>query len=121
MRIEWSKASTRVSCWEEQVQLLVEEMRRIPEFFRWEAKCWDERGCSFSAIDPTLLEGHRAYALRQASIRRALAVTCHTSWADTLAFVKRIDEEYLAEVTSHEEGGREDMEIDNRLGCVGAS
>ena len=42
MRIEWSKASARVSHWEEQVQLLVEEMQCIPEFFRWEVKCWDE-------------------------------------------------------------------------------
>ena len=103
------------------MQLLVEEMQHIPEFFRWEAKCWDERGCSFSAIDTTLLEGHRAYALRQASICHALAITCHTSWADMLAFVKHIDEEYLAEATSHEEGGREDLEIDNQLGCVGVS
>ncbi|KAH0828896.1 hypothetical protein J3R83DRAFT_2296 [Lanmaoa asiatica] len=93
MRIEWCKARARVHRWSEEVELLVEEMRQIPEFFKWEAKCWEERSQYFSKVDSSLQEGHCAYALHQASLHRALATACQASWADTLAFIRRLDEQ----------------------------
>ncbi|KAG1726897.1 uncharacterized protein EDB91DRAFT_1330912 [Suillus paluster] len=44
MRIEWCKARARAMRWAEEVELLKEEMRRILQFFEWDAQRWDERG-----------------------------------------------------------------------------
>ncbi|KAG1724932.1 uncharacterized protein EDB91DRAFT_1331171 [Suillus paluster] len=43
MRIEWCKARARAMRWAEEVELLKEEMRRILQFFEWDAQRWDER------------------------------------------------------------------------------
>ncbi|KIJ10047.1 hypothetical protein PAXINDRAFT_27756, partial [Paxillus involutus ATCC 200175] len=88
MRIEWCKARARAKRWEEEVKLLLEEMRRANEFFLWEAKQWDERGepfsfereWTFSALDEADLEGYRAYAKRQSALHRALAARNSSSW-----------------------------------------
>lgn len=76
MRIEWCKARARLERWEEDVELLTEEMRRVLAFFEWDAARWDERGKDFESSDDVVLEGHRAYAQRQATLRRSLAQKC---------------------------------------------
>ncbi|KAG1840936.1 hypothetical protein DFJ58DRAFT_845206 [Suillus subalutaceus] len=43
MRIEWCKARACAMRWEEEVELLREEMCRIGAFLRWEAGRWDAR------------------------------------------------------------------------------
>ncbi|KIK34194.1 hypothetical protein CY34DRAFT_17891 [Suillus luteus UH-Slu-Lm8-n1] len=87
MRIEWCKARARVMRWAEEVELLKEETRRIQQFFEWDAQRWDERGLGNALQDADECEGQMAYAKHQAILRRMLAESFKTSWADTLAFV----------------------------------
>ncbi|KIK74770.1 hypothetical protein PAXRUDRAFT_19553 [Paxillus rubicundulus Ve08.2h10] len=77
---------------DEEVTLLVEEMRRILAFFEWDTKRWDLRGEDFNSQDGDQ-EGFRAYAQRQAALRCALAERNRAAWKDVLAFVKRLDED----------------------------
>lgn len=61
--------------WEEEVQLLLEEMRRVNVYLNWEAGWWEERAERRSSqaggvqVKPCLEEGLRAYARRQACLR----------------------------------------------------
>lgn len=73
--------------WSEEVELLVEEMRRIKAFFLWDATRWDERKTKVCIGDAENLEGFRAYASRQAWIRRALHNRCADSWKDVPKFL----------------------------------
>lgn len=91
MRIEWCKARARAKRWEEEVELLVEEMRRVLAFWKWDAARWDERGKNFVSDDDAVLEGHHAYAQRQATLRRLLAQRCQDAWSNTIALVKGTD------------------------------
>ncbi|KAG1898331.1 uncharacterized protein F5891DRAFT_1129534 [Suillus fuscotomentosus] len=60
--------------WEEEVQLLREEMCRVIAFLDWHAGWWDTQGsqCTFSSLQAG--EGALAYAQRQANLRRKMAV-----------------------------------------------
>ncbi|KAG2746553.1 hypothetical protein P692DRAFT_201658994, partial [Suillus brevipes Sb2] len=80
MKIEWCKARARSMRWKEEVELLQEEMQRILQFFDWEAMLWDERANQSWSEGPAEREGRIAYARRQPALRRALSVTCHSSW-----------------------------------------
>ncbi|KAG1733186.1 uncharacterized protein EDB91DRAFT_1330100 [Suillus paluster] len=84
MRIEWCKARARAMRWAGEVELLKEEMRRILQFFEWDAQCWDERGLgnALQLDDADQHEGQMAYAKRQASF----------TWADTLALVDTFED-----------------------------
>ncbi|KAG1904044.1 uncharacterized protein F5891DRAFT_1126943 [Suillus fuscotomentosus] len=64
VRIEWCKT---------QVELLTEEMRRVLEFFTWQQARWEEQGKACVGECAADIEGLRAYAARQANIRRGLA------------------------------------------------
>ncbi|KIJ12364.1 hypothetical protein PAXINDRAFT_163929 [Paxillus involutus ATCC 200175] len=104
MRIEWCKARARAMRWAEEVMLLVEEMRRILAFFEWDAKHWDLRGKDFNSQDGDQ-EGFRAYARRQAALRRALAERNRAAWKDAIYDMD------LLETTQHsgaESEGEED-------------
>ncbi|KAG1720834.1 hypothetical protein EDB19DRAFT_1898407 [Suillus lakei] len=81
MQIEWYKARAWAMHWAEEVELLKEEMRRIQQFFEWDAQHWDEWGLGNALQDADQCKGHMACAKRQASFK--------TSWADTLALVDR--------------------------------
>jgi hypothetical protein len=87
MRIEWCKARARAMRWEEEVDLLQEETRRILQFFEWEALRWDEHVAA-STDEVADHESRIAYARRQASLRRRLAQRFQDMWADTLSFLQ---------------------------------
>ncbi|OAX31082.1 hypothetical protein K503DRAFT_704266 [Rhizopogon vinicolor AM-OR11-026] len=93
MQIEWCKARACAKCWEEEVELLMEEMRPILQFFKWEACHWNElwKECAIEPAEDSLREGLIAYAARQASLCQALSHSFSASWADTLAFVAKIN------------------------------
>ncbi|KAG1871548.1 hypothetical protein F4604DRAFT_1881169 [Suillus subluteus] len=44
LRVEWCKAWARAHWWEEEVQLLCEEMRCVLAFLEWQAGWWDAQG-----------------------------------------------------------------------------
>ncbi|KAJ7256420.1 hypothetical protein C8J57DRAFT_954538, partial [Mycena rebaudengoi] len=41
VQVEWSKAMAQKKWWEEEVQLLREEMRHVLRFLRWQALWWE--------------------------------------------------------------------------------
>ncbi|TFK82053.1 hypothetical protein K466DRAFT_603993 [Polyporus arcularius HHB13444] len=80
LRVEWCKARARSHRWREEVQLLLEEMRRVPQFHEWTAQEWERRSDQNFQGREEYLEGARAYALQQASIRRKMKNFCLHVW-----------------------------------------
>ncbi|TFK77994.1 hypothetical protein K466DRAFT_445690, partial [Polyporus arcularius HHB13444] len=80
LRVEWCKARARAHRWREEVQLLLEEMRRVPEFHEWMARQWEQRSVRNYQGREEYFEGARAYAVQQASIRRKMKEFCRHVW-----------------------------------------
>lgn len=67
--------------WNEEVELLLEEMRRVKAFLSWQAGWWIEReDHSDLSITAAQMEGLSAYARRQAQIRLYLKVSFESMW-----------------------------------------
>ncbi|KAF9460988.1 hypothetical protein BDZ94DRAFT_1168522, partial [Collybia nuda] len=79
---EWCKARARAHRWQEECLLLQEEMRRIEQYFQWQADWWVARGSGASNSDPTVTQGMVAYAHRQNDIRRDMLALCVETWKD---------------------------------------
>lgn len=80
LRIEWAKSRARAHRWQEECALLLEEIRRVKSFFNWEAVRWDARAKKAAN------EGPRAYAHRQAAIRRDMLARFVQNWQDVAAY-----------------------------------
>ncbi|KAG1888370.1 hypothetical protein F4604DRAFT_1916291 [Suillus subluteus] len=91
VRIEWCKTRARALRWSEEVELLTEEMRRVLEFFTWQQARWEEQGKACVGECAADIEGLRAYAARQANIRRRLADHFRVLWAPFLSLEGPID------------------------------
>ncbi|KAJ7768842.1 hypothetical protein B0H16DRAFT_1452770 [Mycena metata] len=73
LQVEWAKAKARKNRWEEEVNLLHEEMRRLLRYLTWEAGEWDARaGINCSDVPAAVQAGLRAYARKQAEMHRSL-------------------------------------------------
>ncbi|RDX41714.1 hypothetical protein OH76DRAFT_1459063 [Lentinus brumalis] len=81
LRVEWCKARARAMRWSEEVELLQEEMRRTQEYHNWRASWWQEHVGRTFQQRAELTEGMRAYAHRQAAIRRRMSEYCKRAWA----------------------------------------
>ena len=88
----------------EEVELLLEEMRRVLAFLEWDVNRWKQRAArapqrvsntEHSSSSPEnkgpLEEGLRAYALRQAAVRQRLFDTFAQQWHDVPAFIALAD------------------------------
>ncbi|EIW75289.1 hypothetical protein CONPUDRAFT_66284, partial [Coniophora puteana RWD-64-598 SS2] len=84
LRVQWCKARARASRWTEETILLKEEMRRVLQFLDWQGEWWKANAecCSFKA--EAYRDGAMAYALRQASIRRAIGTRFATKFSSYL-------------------------------------
>ncbi|KAJ7431013.1 hypothetical protein B0H11DRAFT_2165862 [Mycena galericulata] len=80
LHVEWAKSFARVKRWTEEVDLLKEEMRRVPVTLRAKAAWWDGK-MALEGSSPEHSEGMRAYAARQADLRRRLAAHFEELWA----------------------------------------
>lgn len=81
MRVEWAQCIARADRWEEEVTLLQEEMRRVVQFMEWKSNDW--AGKVDARVGDVTLEvslGLSAYARKQASIFRHLAVQFCQRW-----------------------------------------
>ncbi|KAJ7121221.1 hypothetical protein C8R46DRAFT_929163 [Mycena filopes] len=68
LRVEWSRAKARKNRWDEEVELLREEMRRVLRYLDWEQKRWAALKLESSAradITAELRQGLEAYASKQ--------------------------------------------------------
>jgi len=71
MRVEWCKAVARTERFEEEIKLIVEEMRWTLLFFKWTVDNWEGLGearASEPGLDQGTVLGITAYAARQAAL-----------------------------------------------------
>ena len=105
MRAEWARSKARADRWEEEVELLVEEMHRVVMFLEAESTGWQARadarvrGLSHPRISFDIEDGVRAFAMRHAAVYQALAFRFASTWAPLLNALGRPpkwSEEYTA-------------------------
>lgn len=94
LRIQWLRTRARAMRWDEEVKLLLEEMRRVKAFFHWQGDWWASQQSlrarspddptpdddPLSKVDEPTIEGLAAYARRQAELRYALRDHCTYMW-----------------------------------------
>ncbi|KAG1797493.1 uncharacterized protein HD556DRAFT_1431147 [Suillus plorans] len=80
LRVEWCKARARRNRWSEEIQLLLEEMRHILVFLRWQGDSWDSHATLRTDGQPEYQEGLIAYARCQAHIQRGLVAAFAEHW-----------------------------------------
>ncbi|KAJ7745301.1 hypothetical protein B0H16DRAFT_1462817 [Mycena metata] len=91
VRVEWSKVKARKERWEEEVELLHEEMKRVLRFLRWRALWWETwRGMRNTGVSRELAAGLQAYAARQASLHRDIARKFKAAWETSAAMAVRV-------------------------------
>lgn len=80
LRCEWAKSKARADRWDEEVQLVIEEMQRVLAFLEWKASWWDRQGKAQLNVSHDILQGACAYAAKQAYVNRALAASFEMCW-----------------------------------------
>ncbi|KAJ7772385.1 hypothetical protein B0H16DRAFT_1305461, partial [Mycena metata] len=89
VRIEWAKVRARSMQWQEEVDLLEEEMGRVVRFFFWRAEQWKAQVGRNGHAEGPQLEGETAYALRQAAVQMELAEECAEDWEALPELIRR--------------------------------
>ena len=84
MRCEWAKSKARGERWAEDVELLVDEMRRVLTFLDWKANWWRKQQHARIQVEDDLAEGIAAYAAKQANINCSLAQSFAEKWYSLL-------------------------------------
>jgi len=74
------KSKARADQWNEEVELVQEEMWHVLTFLEWKAVWWTEEGNRDLRVRPDIADGVRAYAAKQAYINRALACSFKMRW-----------------------------------------
>ncbi|KAF9777678.1 hypothetical protein BJ322DRAFT_1025606 [Thelephora terrestris] len=89
VRHEWMTSRARADRWEEESDLLQEEMRRIVMFLEWKSTWWcgrvGSRSCSVTA---DVQHGIDSYARKQANSYHELAVSLASQWLPGLIKLK---------------------------------
>lgn len=82
MRVEWAKSRARRDRWTEEAELVQEEMRRALAYLQWRSQWWIAQAelRNSKDISPSLLNGLRAYAKRQAQLQLDLGVHFARMW-----------------------------------------
>jgi len=83
VRVEWCRLQERLARFKEEVQLTVEEMRRVLVFFEWKARKWETSAASRNhqdLIDERTKAGINAYAHRQADVYRRMITVFIQDW-----------------------------------------
>lgn len=84
MRVEWAKSHARVERWQEELELVIEEMRRVPWYMAWKTSWWIARAEGRTDGSPLLQAGCCAYAAKQAFIWFALGDKFISMWTPIL-------------------------------------
>jgi hypothetical protein len=85
VRVQWAKMSATAARWEEEVVLVVEEMRRTLASFEAEATDWDSRvGRRAESAPAFLTHALDAYASRQARLWRCRILVFAQKWLPLL-------------------------------------
>lgn len=84
LQVEWCKAKARKTRWEEEVQLLREEMKRVARYLEWEVETWQTRAAEAAErtdITAEQCSGLRGYAFAQAARCRDLRTYFVGEWS----------------------------------------
>ncbi|KAG1897430.1 uncharacterized protein F5891DRAFT_1129906 [Suillus fuscotomentosus] len=81
VHIEWCKACACAARWSEEVQLLVEEMRRILVFLQWQACWWSDHANLCILEKPSDQEGLQAYAYHQSALHSVMRSSFQALWS----------------------------------------
>ncbi|PBK70546.1 hypothetical protein ARMSODRAFT_1018078 [Armillaria solidipes] len=87
LRIEWCKSRARAQRWQEECELLTEEIHRVKVTFQFYNNVWNDRA---RKVD---LPGAKAYALKQAALWKELEDNAGEQWNDTLASLLPVSHE----------------------------
>jgi hypothetical protein len=97
LRVEWCRSRARSMRWSEEVDLVMEEMRRVCAFLEWRANWWIDRARNMEESlaggmesKAERLEGLYAYGRRQASMFRSMSARCATMWESTLSYASTL-------------------------------
>ncbi|KAI0795163.1 hypothetical protein BC629DRAFT_1592682 [Irpex lacteus] len=113
MQAEWTKARARAQRWEEEVQLLQEEMRRVLVFLDWKAQWWlEQRDRRQEGVTVSLRSGLSAYAEKQAHMYKELALKFQNMWIPSL-MVRHLHAQWVLE-RSRGAQVQEQEQIDDR-------
>jgi hypothetical protein len=82
--VEWAQSRARAARWDEEVKLLVEEMRQVLHFLKWKQRWWRDQGEQRKDARSDVLEGLRAYAEKQAGILGQLEKRFAKEWRQVL-------------------------------------
>lgn len=80
MRAEWARMRARADRWSEEVIFLVEEMRRILQYFLWRVAWWRRQRALRPDASPDVARGLMAYSNKQASLVMALGHSFAQKW-----------------------------------------
>ncbi|RXW13753.1 hypothetical protein EST38_g12102 [Candolleomyces aberdarensis] len=95
IRVEWGKSRARAQRYQEEIQLVQEEMDRTLRFFVWKAADWRSKGIAprTKPISTEYAEGLKAYAERQAALCESLSNSFKSQWTGVPGLVKSAKEE----------------------------
>ncbi|KAF6743253.1 hypothetical protein DFP72DRAFT_1080451 [Ephemerocybe angulata] len=88
LRVEWAKSRARSLRWDEEVELLQEEMRRVVVYLFWKAEWWEGKRHENKAVPQDIRLGLEAYGAKQAWYCRELARSSLQLWVPILKGLK---------------------------------
>lgn len=101
MRSAYCRAQARWLRWQEEIELLLEEMSRVTLFLLWKANWWESRVSMRPDINPALASGVGAYAYRQRWIFESLARKFYAKWVPFLT-KNSLSVQWCSELSSFE-------------------
>jgi len=101
MRVEWCKAIARTERFQEEVELVVEEMKRTLLFFKWTAGQWEQLGEARGSekMDEGTRVGIKAYTTRKAALYHQLVEAFIQDWYECLQ-LKSLGSDWLSDYPS---------------------
>jgi hypothetical protein len=87
LRVEWSKSQARKMRWEEEVQIIQEEMRRTIVYYEWKQQWWLEKNYQQTNSEDAIQHGITAYSQKQAHYCKCMAESFAIAWLPFLQSV----------------------------------
>lgn len=100
VRIEYLRARSRALRFREQINMLIEEKRRVLVGLEVEAVVWDRRELDGMTGGTTEGQGRAAYAAKQAAVRRDLAKSFAALWKKAPTAAAGQEEELVKNVNT---------------------
>ena len=80
LRVEWSKSQARKMRWNEEVQIIQEEMRRTIVYYEWKQQWWLKQNHEPATTEDTIQHGISAYSQKQAHYCKCMAESFAKAW-----------------------------------------